>query len=223
MVSVFSRPGQSAPGLTATRVGWAVASGRQDERAVDSDGLDLDGAQVLLAEDSFLLALDLQGVLAAAGGHVLGPVASVAAGLALLARQRPDLALLDVELQDGWVTPLAEALAHRGVPFLLVTGYAGDQLDPPLLQAAPRLAKPWSEPDLVQALRQLWWRHRVGQRAYALWEQENRPAGQAEQHWRMAEAQLLAGRQAQAAVTVAGVEAAASHHDHPDRSPRDER
>jgi CheY-like chemotaxis protein len=173
---------------------------------VASDILDLDGTQVLLAEDSFLIALDLQGTLAASGCRVLGPVASVAAGLVLLEERQPDLALLDIELQDGWVTPLAEALARRGVPFLLVTGYPNDQLAPPLLQAAPQLAKPCSEQDLVLALRQLWWQHRVGEGAYALWEQEGRPEGQAERHWRMAEADLRAGQQAQAVVPAAELE-----------------
>jgi hypothetical protein len=69
---------------------------------VASDIVDPDGTQVVLAEDSFLVALDLPGTLAASGCRMLGPVASVAAGLALLEEQRPNPALPDVELQNGW-------------------------------------------------------------------------------------------------------------------------
>ena len=36
------------------------------------------------------------------------------------------------------------------------------------------------------------WEQRVRERAYALWEQEGRPDGQAEQHWLAAEAELRA-------------------------------
>ena len=155
---------------------------------------DLDGVHVLVAEDSFVVALDLENTLTAFGCRVLGPVASVAAGLVLLERQRPDLALLDVELQDGWVTPLAEALARRNVPFLLVTGYEGGHLVQPLLCTAPRLTKPWSEHDLARALERLWWQQRVRERAYAIWEQEGRPEGRAERHWLMADGELRAAR-----------------------------
>lgn len=170
---------------------------------------DLDGVRVLVAEDSFVVALDLENTLTAFGCRVLGPVASVAAGLVLLERQRPDLALLDVELQDGWITPLAEALVGRNVPFLLVTGYEGGHLVQPLLCAAPRLAKPWSEHDLARALQRLWWQQRVRERAYAIWELEGCPEGQAERHWLMAESEL------QAAQARAFAGAAGTHRDLP--------
>jgi hypothetical protein len=98
------------------------------------------------------------------------------------------------------VTPLAEALASREVPFLLATGYQGDQLAHPMLREAPRLAKPWGENDLSRALHQLWWQHRVRRCAQRIWEREGRPEGQAERHWFMAEAQLRATPPARAAL-----------------------
>jgi hypothetical protein len=54
-----------------------------------SDGADLDGIQVLVAEDSFFVALDLESTLTGWGCRVLGPVASVASGLVLLRRSAP--------------------------------------------------------------------------------------------------------------------------------------
>jgi two-component system, response regulator PdtaR len=65
---------------------------------------------VLVAEDELLIALDLEHRLVRHGYLVPQAVASVAAGLTFLRSVRPDVAVLDLTLQDGPVTPLAEAL-----------------------------------------------------------------------------------------------------------------
>ena len=43
---------------------------------------DLTGLCVLIAEDDFVLALSLEASVADLGGHVMGPVATVAEGIA---------------------------------------------------------------------------------------------------------------------------------------------
>ena len=50
----------------------------------------------------------------AADGEVVGPVASVRDGLALLEREEVHAAILDVALADGAVAPVAAALLERG-------------------------------------------------------------------------------------------------------------
>jgi hypothetical protein len=61
---------------------------------------------------------------------VLGPALSVEQALALLSDGPPlNGALLDLNLRGELVTPVVWALAKRGVPFLLVTAYAVDELD----------------------------------------------------------------------------------------------
>ena len=57
------------------------------------------------------------------GYRVLGPASTVAEALRLLAAERPDVALLDVNLRGETVTPVAEALRTRGVPFVLASAY----------------------------------------------------------------------------------------------------
>jgi hypothetical protein len=47
---------------------------------------------------------------------------------------------------------VAEELANRSVLFLLVTGYATGDGDPPMVKAAPRLKKPFNEDDLAQRM-----------------------------------------------------------------------
>ena len=111
---------------------------------------------VLVVEDEFLIAMDLEHTLRWHGWRVLGPAPTVGEALRLLdGGARPDAALLDVNLGGEPVTPVAQALAGLGVPFALVTAYAADGLDGPLLRAAPRVGKPFTAAGLVRAVARL--------------------------------------------------------------------
>jgi two-component system, response regulator PdtaR len=103
---------------------------------------DLAGARVLVVEDEFLIALEVEFLLRDFGCEVLGPVPSIAWALELLGRERPDAALLDLNLLDGVAVPVAELLASMGVPFVLVTAYAPSQIEAPSLRGVPHLGKP---------------------------------------------------------------------------------
>ncbi len=78
-------------------------------------------ARVLIVEDELLIAMDLAWTVQDAGGHVVGPVASVKEALGLAKNERLDGAILDVSLSDGEVTPVAEALAERRIPVVMHT------------------------------------------------------------------------------------------------------
>jgi DNA-binding LytR/AlgR family response regulator len=106
------------------------------------DGAELAGLRILIVEDEFLLAMELEALLQRRGCTVLGPVSSVAQALSMLDGEQPDIALLDVNLKGERATPVAAALLARGVPFVLITGYSGPQLSEPELSAAPRIDKP---------------------------------------------------------------------------------
>jgi two-component system, response regulator PdtaR len=116
---------------------------------------DLAGARVLVVEDEFIIAMEIELLLRDFGCRVLGPVRSVATAVALLGRARPDAALLDVNLLDGLAVPVAELLASMGVPFAVVSAYSPAQLDHPLLNAAPKLGKPIDERALRKALEKI--------------------------------------------------------------------
>jgi CheY-like chemotaxis protein len=117
-----------------------------------SAGNALEGVRVLVAEDEALIALDLETTLRGLGCAVVGPTPTVADTLALLANERPDAVLLDLDLMDGWSEPVAEALDAAGVPFVLMTGYQQDELDAPVLRDAPCLAKPFDPESLRSVL-----------------------------------------------------------------------
>ena len=85
----------------------------------------IEGKRILVLEDDVLLALDAADALEAGGAIVLGPVHRVSAALALLEKERPDAALLDVNIAGATSADVAKRLADAGVPFVLATGYGG--------------------------------------------------------------------------------------------------
>lgn len=113
----------------------------------------LEGRRVLVVEDEALVALDLCLVLEALGCSPVGPAGTVDAAIELL-RSQPDLdaALLDEHLGTALVTPVAEVLAERGVPFVVVSGRARSMSSNPLLLDAPRLPKPARTQRIAHAL-----------------------------------------------------------------------
>jgi DNA-binding NtrC family response regulator len=115
---------------------------------------DLKGRRILVVEDEFLLAMELEGILDRYGCEVLGPASSVERALAALQTDRPEVVVLDVNLKGTRATPVAAALRDRGVPFVLMTGYSGPQLSEPELRDALRLDKPVDGCDLKRAVAQ---------------------------------------------------------------------
>ena len=81
-----------------------------------------DHAQVLVAEDEPFIAFDLAVAIEDAGGVVVGPAATVAEALALLESNHVAAAILDVNLCDRDISPVAELLLARRVPVIFHTG-----------------------------------------------------------------------------------------------------
>lgn len=79
-------------------------------------------AAVFIAEDEPFIAFDLATTIEDAGGVVVGPAATVTEALALLEIHSVDAAILDVNLCDRDISPVAEVLMARGVPVIFHTG-----------------------------------------------------------------------------------------------------
>lgn len=108
---------------------------------------------VLIVEDEFLIAMDLQMLLEGHGWRVMGPVATVRAALHLLEVELPSVGLLDVNLGNEFVTPVAEALKERDVPFLVASAYdRPEQYGGEILAGATNVGKPTDERRLLKAL-----------------------------------------------------------------------
>src|SRR3954467_14286390 len=85
----------------------------------------LRGRCLLVVEDEYLIAADLTASLESLGVEVIGPAASVEEALALVhnSSDRIDGAVLDINLRNERVYPVADVLIERGVPFVFTTGY----------------------------------------------------------------------------------------------------
>jgi DNA-binding LytR/AlgR family response regulator len=107
---------------------------------------------VLVVEDEFLLADDLSKMLQAQGAVVIGPVPTIDQANSLLGDALDiDAAILDVNLRDTLVYPVAERLKRLAVPFVFTTGY--DQaVIPSEYRHTPRLYKPYDMTDVLVSL-----------------------------------------------------------------------
>jgi two-component SAPR family response regulator len=114
----------------------------------------LAGLRVLVVEDEFLAAYEVERLVHKLDCVVVGPAASVNGALDLVADEPPDLALLDVDLNGTPVTPLVETLKTRKVPYVLITGYSPRDLAEVGLTAAPVVYKPPEEARLTKAIAQ---------------------------------------------------------------------
>ncbi len=112
--------------------------------------------RILVVEDEFLIAMELDMTLRSAGYQVLGPVTTVTAALELLRAERPDAAVLDVDLEGEWVTPVAEVLRAMTVPFILASGYGAADLNAePVLRDVVNVGKPSRSKLLLKRLREI--------------------------------------------------------------------
>ena len=117
----------------------------------------LDGWRILVLEDEYVIAAEMEHWLQKDGADVEGPWPSAEQALAALDRSgnRVDAGVLDINLGRGRTAyPVAERLDSLGVPYLFATGNTPD-LDNPAFQGHPTLEKPISARVLLRAVREL--------------------------------------------------------------------
>ncbi|MEO9190720.1 MAG: response regulator [Acetobacteraceae bacterium] len=112
----------------------------------------LTGLRILVVEDESIIAMLLEDMLEGFGCAVVGPIAGIEAAIAEVRQDRLDGVLLDMNVHGESTVPVAEELAGRAIPFLLVTGYGDRDNDPPVIRAAPRLKKPFKEAELARRM-----------------------------------------------------------------------
>ena len=82
----------------------------------------LNQVSVLIVEDEPFIALDLGMAVEEARGKVIGPAGNVREALMLIEQHLVQAAILDVNLSDQDVTPIAELLIGGGVPVIFYFG-----------------------------------------------------------------------------------------------------
>jgi CheY-like chemotaxis protein len=112
----------------------------------------LAGLSILLVEDSAAIGEAVKQLLELLGASVAGPAATIAEAQTLIARNLPDVALLDFHLRGGERSEgLIWQLRQRDVPVILLTGSI-ESPTPSSLIGATILEKPVSEAQLLAHL-----------------------------------------------------------------------
>lgn len=114
----------------------------------------LKGRRILLVEDETLIAMLVEEMLTDLGCVVVQVARTVEEGLhaAVSGDIAIDAAILDVNIGEQQVFPVADALGERGLPFIFATGYGIDGLAPRYADHAV-VAKPFRRAALEQLLR----------------------------------------------------------------------
>lgn len=112
------------------------------------------GRRVLIVEDEYLIAMELERWLENAGAEVAGPVPNVKQALALIDALPLDAAILDVNLKGEAVYTVADSLRDRDVPYVFATGEVeiANRSD---YRSRPKLEKPILDTELLRAVSKL--------------------------------------------------------------------
>lgn len=108
--------------------------------------------RILVAEDELIVAFDLCDTVAEAGFEVEGPHSGISSAMLAFQKEKPDLAILDISLDDGNVFPLARKLAEEDVPIIFHSGRHSREEVEAHFPSAVTLQKPCPPTDMLEAV-----------------------------------------------------------------------
>jgi light-regulated signal transduction histidine kinase (bacteriophytochrome)/CheY-like chemotaxis protein len=109
----------------------------------------------LVVEDNLIIAMAAEVILLELGASHVGTAASVNQALASIDREKPDFALLDLNLGSENSIPVATRLRELKIPFMFATGYGERAPIPAELAEAPVAQKPYTREVVEAALGRL--------------------------------------------------------------------
>jgi CheY-like chemotaxis protein len=107
--------------------------------------------RILVVEDELMIRMLLEDMLGELGHTIAVAAARIDEALEAAKTADFDLAILDVNLNGEPISPVADALVARGVPFVFATGYGEHGLPAPY-RDRPTLKKPFQLEGLEQML-----------------------------------------------------------------------
>jgi CheY-like chemotaxis protein len=108
----------------------------------------LAGRRVLVVEDEYFLADDIVRALTSLGARIVGPYGDLDEATEIVDRDVAiDAAIVDVNLRNEMVFPLARTLRARQVPLVFTTGYDKSTIEPEFQDV-----KLWGKPLDIKAM-----------------------------------------------------------------------
>ena len=118
---------------------------------MSSCGSKLQGCRVLIIEDEYFLASDLEAMLRSHGASIVGPFAELDSAYRQVKGDHFDVAIVDINLQDEKAYPIVDELIRQRIPFVFSTGY-DPRVIPDRFTGVKLLQKPFGSPELVEDL-----------------------------------------------------------------------
>ncbi len=106
---------------------------------------------ILLVEDEVMIRMMVADMLEELGYTIAGEAGDIDEGIRLVQAIDFDIAILDVNVNGKVITPVAEAVQMRGLPFVFATGYGAQGL-PEKFRDRPTLQKPFQIETLARTI-----------------------------------------------------------------------
>jgi DNA-binding response OmpR family regulator len=114
----------------------------------------IDGLRILVLEDEFLIAMDVEQICRDEGAADVVIARSITDAEAATSSSNFDAAILDLLLGSVSTLPFAATLRERGVPFVFASGYTDVKEIAASFPGVKIVGKPYSGDDLLSALAQ---------------------------------------------------------------------
>lgn len=108
--------------------------------------------RVLIVEDNAALAYDLHDIVEDTGARPIGPALDIQAAMHLIITSQVDCALLDVNIGDDLIWPVARQLQKNRVPFSFISAKCSQRELPSDLSSHICLSKPAKTVEVVSTL-----------------------------------------------------------------------
>ena len=109
--------------------------------------------RILIVEDEFLIAAELEAQVIALGHVCVGPASTLAAALHMAETEPLHAALVNLMLAGEPADRLCELLDRKGIPFAFATGVDGASAGP--WHDRPAIMKPYTDGDIRRLIQQL--------------------------------------------------------------------
>ena len=98
--------------------------------------------RVLIVEDEYYIATDLEESLRSEGAEIVGPIYELSRALTQIEKDGFDAAVIDINLRGQSAYPIADNLIEQRIPFVFVTGYCQEVI-PSRFWEVKRFEKPY--------------------------------------------------------------------------------
>jgi CheY-like chemotaxis protein len=106
---------------------------------------------ILLVEDEVMIRMMVADMLEELGYTIAGEAGDIDEAIRLVQSTDFDLAILDVNVNGKVISPVAEAVQMRNLPFVFATGYGAQGL-PEKFRDRPALEKPFQMETLARVI-----------------------------------------------------------------------